>query len=461
MRLSVFGVGYVGLVQAAVFADGGHHVLCVDLDGAKIDKLNRGIVPIFEPGLERLVQEGIEAGLLNFTTSAEQGVGHGETIFIAVGTPPSEDGSADLSHVLAVADTLGGLLERDCTVVVKSTVPVGTCDKVAQRLRRQLELRGRQDLKIRVASNPEFLKEGSAVADCTKPDRIVIGVGETQTEDLLREIYAPFNRNHDKVIVMDVRSAELTKYAANCMLATKISFINEMANLAALVGADIERVRLGIGSDPRIGYQFIYPGIGYGGSCFPKDVRAMIRTATQLGYEPALLHSVEARNNAQKQVLCDKVTEVFGDDLRGRTFGLWGLAFKPNTDDMRDAPSRTIMETLWARGARIRAHDPKAMAECRRIYGTRDDIDYCGAPLDALQGSDALIVATEWKAYAAPDFPAIRAALVHPLIFDGRNMYDPAVARRYGVGVIGIGRGDTRRAIADFALNAIGRAIVA
>ena len=312
-----------------------------------------------------------------------------------------------------------------------------------------------------LTKNPHLLAWVDEMSKLTKPDRIVIGVGESETEDLLREIYAPFNRNHDKIIAMDVRSAELTKYAANCMLATKISFINEMANLAALVGADIEKVRLGIGSDPRIGYQFIYPGIGYGGSCFPKDVRAMIRTARQLGYEPDVLRSVEARNDAQKNVLCDKVTEIFGEDLRGRCFALWGLAFKPNTDDMRDAPSRSIIEALWARGARVRVHDPKAMAECRRIYGTRDDMDYCTTPLDAVERADALILATEWKAYAAPDFGAIRAALVHPLIFDGRNIYDPAVARRYGVNVIGIGRGDTRLAMADFALNAIGRAIVA
>ena len=440
MRLAIFGVGYVGLVQAAVFADAGHDVLCVDLDAEKVERLQRGIVPIFEPGLERLVQESLESRRLMFTTDSAEGVRHGEVLFLAVGTPPDEDGSADLSYVLAAADTIATHMKANRTVVVKSTVPVGTCEKVARQVRLGLERRGRNDLVARVASNPEFLKEGAAVADCTKPDRIVIGTSDAETEALLREVYAPFNRNHEKIIAMDVRSAELTKYAANCMLATKISFINEMANIADRLGADIEKVRLGIGSDPRIGYQFIYPGIGYGGSCFPKDVRAMIHSAQEVGFDPAVLRSVEARNNQQKQFLTDKVAAVFGDDLNGRTFALWGLAFKPNTDDMRDAPSRAMMEALWARGARVQAHDPKAMAECRRIYGERADLTFCDSPVAALSGADALIVATEWKSYSAPDFDVIRKALKLPVVFDGRNIYDPAVAQRHGLILHDVGR---------------------
>ena len=440
MRLAIFGVGYVGLVQAAVFADAGHDVLCVDLDADKVERLQRGIVPIFEPGLERLVQESLESRRLMFTTDPAEGVRHGEVLFLAVGTPPDEDGSADLSYVLAAADTIATHMKANRTVVVKSTVPVGTCEKVARQVRLGLERRGRNDLVARVASNPEFLKEGAAVADCTKPDRIVIGTSDAETEALLREVYAPFNRNHEKIIAMDVRSAELTKYAANCMLATKISFINEMANIADRLGADIEKVRLGIGSDPRIGYQFIYPGIGYGGSCFPKDVRAMIHSAQEVGFDPAVLRSVEARNNQQKQFLTDKVAAVFGDDLSGRTFALWGLAFKPNTDDMRDAPSRAMMEALWARGARVQAHDPKAMAECRRIYGERADLTFCDSPVAALSGADALIVATEWKSYSAPDFDVIRKALKLPVVFDGRNIYDPAVAQRHGLILHDVGR---------------------
>ncbi|HEY9012911.1 MAG TPA: UDP-glucose/GDP-mannose dehydrogenase family protein, partial [Devosia sp.] len=377
---------------------------------------------------------------LMFTTDPAAGVRHGRVLFLAVGTPPDEDGSADLSYVLAAADTIAMHMDADRTVVVKSTVPVGTCEKVANQLRRRLDQRGRGDLVARVASNPEFLKEGAAVADCTKPDRIVIGTDDAATEALLREIYAPFNRNHEKIIAMDVRSAELTKYAANCMLATKISFINEMANLADLMGADIEKVRLGIGSDPRIGYQFIYPGIGYGGSCFPKDVRAMIHSAEEVGFDAALLRSVEARNNQQKHVLLDKITDVFGDDFEGRTFALWGLAFKPNTDDMRDAPARVIMEALWASGAKVRAHDPKAMGECRRIYGNRPDLELCESATAALEGADALIIATEWKSYTAPDFGAIRDTLKAPIVFDGRNIYDPAVAARYGLALYGVGR---------------------
>jgi UDPglucose 6-dehydrogenase len=440
MRLTVFGVGYVGLVQAAVFADAGHDVLCVDVDVKKVDALRRGRVPIFEPGLEQLTRENVDAGRLTFSTDAGEGVRHGHVIFVAVGTPPNEDGSADLVHILNVADTIAAFLDFECTIVVKSTVPVGTCDRVAQRMRRVLDNRGRGDIAVRVASNPEFLKEGAAVADCTKPDRIVIGVDDARAEAVLREVYAPFNRNHEKIIVMDVRSAELTKYAANCMLATKISFINEMANLAEVFGADIEKVRLGIGSDPRIGYQFIYPGIGYGGSCFPKDVRALINSAVAAGLDPALLRAVEARNDRQKSILVDKIEEYFDGRVAGRCFALWGLAFKPNTDDMREAPARAIMEALWARGARVNAYDPKATEECRRIYGDREDLVLCSTPEAALSGSDALIVATEWKSFQAPNFEGIRDTLKEPVIFDGRNIYDPEIARMRGLTVISIGR---------------------
>jgi UDPglucose 6-dehydrogenase len=440
MRLTMFGVGYVGLVQAAVFADAGHDVLCIDLDADKVERLQRGMVPIFEPGLEQLVRENLDAGRLAFSVDAAEGVQHGRVLFVAVGTPPNEDGSADLSYVLGVADTIATYLDNESTVVVKSTVPVGTCDKVAQRVRRVLDHRGRTDLSAHVASNPEFLKEGAAVADCTKPDRIIIGVSDAGTEVVLREVYAPFNRNHEKIIAMDVRSAELTKYAANCMLATKISFINEMANLADVFGADIEKVRLGIGSDPRIGYQFIYPGIGYGGSCFPKDVRALIRAADEAGFDPALLRAVESRNNQQKSLLVEKIVDHFDGQLEGRCFALWGLAFKPNTDDMREAPARTIIESLWEHGARVRAYDPKAMEECRRIYGSRIDLELCPTADAALIGADALIVATEWKSFQAPHFDGIRAALKEPVIFDGRNIYDPEVAWTKGLTVISVGR---------------------
>jgi UDPglucose 6-dehydrogenase len=440
MRITIFGAGYVGLVQAAVFADAGHNVLCVDLDADKVDRLNNGQIPIFEPGLEALVRENLENGRLGFTTVAADAVHFGEVQFIAVGTPPDEDGSADLRHVLAVADTIAASTEIDCTVVVKSTVPVGTGEKILNHMRRRLTVRGRGDLRVDVASNPEFLKEGAAVADCMKPDRIVIGTQNSKTEALLREVYAPFNRNHDKVVAMDLRSAELTKYAANCMLATKISFINEIANLADAMGADVEKVRLGIGSDPRIGYQFIYPGTGYGGSCFPKDVRAMIRSADEVAYDAVVLRAVEARNNHQKHVLATKIEEHFGSDLRGRTFALWGLAFKPNTDDMREAPARVLMEALWAAGARVQAFDPKAMEECRRIYGDNPNLVLCDSQDAALEGADALVVATEWKSFTAPDFAALRLKLRAAVIFDGRNIYDPAIVRRHGLTLFGIGR---------------------
>ena len=440
MNLTVFGIGYVGLVQAAVLAEVGHDVVCVDIDAAKVERLNQGFIPIFEPGLEALVRENHAAGRIVFTTDAAMAVRHGEIQMIAVGTPQSEDGSADLKYVLSVAEAIGREMDEPKIVVGKSTVPVGTADKVREAISAALQARGRDDLAFDVVSNPEFLKEGSAVADCMKPDRIIVGTESENAEAVMRELYAPFNRNHEKIIIMDVRSAEFTKYAANCMLATKISFMNEMANLAELLGADIEEVRKGIGSDPRIGYHFIYPGLGYGGSCFPKDVRALIRTAEDVGFEPVLLQSVEDRNNAQKAVLFDKVKAHFNGNLQGKTFALWGLSFKPNTDDMREAPSRVLMEALWAAGAKVQAYDPEAMNEAQQIYGQRDDLLLCGTKEAALRGADALLIATEWKSFRAPSFELIRQQLSQPVIFDGRNLYDPAVVARHGITYVSIGR---------------------
>ena len=440
MKVTVFGVGYVGLVQAAALAEAGHDVVCVDVDAGKIEGLRQGRIPIFEPGLEPLVKDNLAAGRLHFTTDAAEGVAHGAIQFIAVGTPPAEDGSADLQYVLAVAEAIATHMDARRVVIIKSTVPVGTADRVAARLSGMLGARGRDDLTFDVASNPEFLKGGTAVADCMKPDRIVIGTSEPGTEQLLRELYAPFNRNHEKIIVMDVRSAELTKYAANCMLATKISFMNEMANLADRLGADIEKVRKGIGSDPRIGYHFIYPGLGYGGSCFPKDVQALIRTAEGVDFDARVLKAVEARNREQKQILFGKISRYFGGNLSGKTFALWGLAFKPNTDDMRDAPARELMEALWRAGASVRAFDPEAMDECRRIYGERDDLVLVDSREAALAGADALVVATEWKIFQGPDFGVVKAALKVPVIFDGRNLYDPRTVAGYGIQYFGIGR---------------------
>ncbi|MCJ8520781.1 UDPglucose 6-dehydrogenase [Pseudorhizobium tarimense] len=440
MRLTFFGIGYVGLVQAAVFAEAGYQVMCVDIDPQKIENLKAGKIPIYEPGLESLVRENVASDNLLFTTDAQEGVRFSPLQFIAVGTPPDEDGSADLRHVLTVARTIARYMEQPKTIVIKSTVPVGTADKVRAAVDEGLKERDRIDLAFDVASNPEFLKEGSAVADCMKPDRIIIGTDNPGTEQQLRELYAPFNRNHEKIIAMDIRSSELTKYAANCMLATKISFMNEMANLADRFGADIERVRVGIGADPRIGYHFIYPGVGYGGSCFPKDVRATIRTAEADGFDPVLLKAVEARNELQKGFLVNKVLSHFGGDVRGRRFALWGLAFKPKTDDMRDAPSRVVMEALWQAGATVQAYDPAAMTECRRIYGDRSDLALCDTKEATLTGADALIVVTEWKQFHAPDFQAIKLALREPVIFDGRNLYDPMIAQRHGLEVRSVGR---------------------
>lgn len=440
MKLTVFGIGYVGLVQAAVLAEVGHDVVCVDIDAAKVERLNQGFIPIFEPGLEALVRENHAEGRIVFTTDAAAAVNHGEIQMIAVGTPQGEDGSADLKYVLSVAEAIGREMQGPKIVVGKSTVPVGTADRVRATMAQALKARGREDLTFDVVSNPEFLKEGSAVADCMKPDRIIVGTGSEESEMVMRELYAPFNRNHEKMIVMDVRSAEFTKYAANCMLATKISFMNEMANLAELLGADVEEVRKGIGSDPRIGYHFIYPGLGYGGSCFPKDVRALIRTAEDVGFDATLLKSVEDRNNAQKSVLFDKVMSFFKGDLAGKTFALWGLAFKPNTDDMREAPSRMLMEALWKAGAKVQAYDPEAMQECQSIYGQRDDLLLCGTKEAALRGADGLLIATEWKNFRAPAFDVVRNSLTTPVIFDGRNLFDPRIVARHGLQYFSIGR---------------------
>lgn len=440
MKVTVFGIGYVGLVQGAVLAEVGHDVVCVDVDAQKVERLRQGIIPIYEPGLENLVKENHNAGRLHFTTDAAEGVKHGDVQFIAVGTPPDEDGSADLKYVLAVAQTIAQHMERPQIIIDKSTVPVGTADLVSARIREVLAQRGQEELNFDVASNPEFLKEGSAVADCMRPDRIVIGTASKETEEVLRELYAPFNRNHEKIIVMDVRSAELTKYAANCMLATKISFMNEMANLAERLGADIEMVRQGIGSDPRIGYHFIYAGAGYGGSCFPKDVQALIRTADTIDFDAKLLKAVEARNNQQKTVLFQKINQHYNGDLQGKTFALWGLSFKPNTDDMRDAPSRVLMEALWKAGANVQAYDPEAMEEAQRIYGHRDDLSLCGTKEAALKGADALVIVTEWQAFKAPDFEFIKQQLKAAVIFDGRNLFDAIRMAKKGVVYFSIGR---------------------
>jgi UDPglucose 6-dehydrogenase len=444
MRVTVFGTGYVGLVTGTCLAEVGNQVVCVDIDTAKVDGLNRGVIPIYEPGLEEMVLANHAAGRIAFTTDAPSAIEHGEIVFIAVGTPPDEDGSADLQYVLAVARTIGRHLERPAVIVNKSTVPVGTADKVRNAILEVLAERG-VDISFDVVSNPEFLKEGDAVKDCMRPDRIVIGAPSAHALESMKRLYAPFNRNHERIVVMDVRSAELTKYAANAMLATKISFMNEMANIAERVGADIEMVRHGIGSDSRIGYSFIYPGAGYGGSCFPKDVQALERTARQHGYEARILQSVEAVNERQKHKLFELIERHFRGEIRGRSFAVWGLAFKPNTDDMREASSRTLLKLLWEAGAKVRVFDPEAMEETRRIYGERADLHYCEAPDEALQGADALVVVTEWKAFWAPDFARIKAALKQPAIFDGRNIYDPADVEAAGLAYYGIGRGRSIR----------------
>lgn len=444
MRVTVFGTGYVGLVTGTCLAEVGNQVVCVDIDTAKVDGLNRGVIPIYEPGLEEMVLANHASGRIAFTTDAATAIEHGEIVFIAVGTPPDEDGSADLQYVLAVARTIGRHLERPVVVVNKSTVPVGTADKVRDAIAEVLAERG-VDIAFDVVSNPEFLKEGDAVKDCMRPDRIVIGAANAAALEQMKRLYAPFNRNHERIVVMDVRSAELTKYAANAMLATKISFMNEMANIAERVGADIEMVRHGIGSDSRIGYSFIYPGAGYGGSCFPKDVQALERTARQHGYEAQILQSVESVNERQKHKLFELIERHFHGEIRGRTFAVWGLAFKPNTDDMREASSRTLLKLLWDAGAKAQVFDPEAIDETRRIYGERGDLRYCSSPAEALEGADALVVVTEWKAFWAPDFAKLKATLKSPVVFDGRNIYDPAVVEAAGVAYYGIGRGRSIR----------------
>ena len=440
MNVTVFGTGYVGLVQAAVLAEAGHRVSCIDIDDDKIQSLQQGHIPIFEPGLEPLVKRNVESGNLTFSTDAKEGVTHGELIFIAVGTPPDEDGSADLRYVLTVARTIAEHMDSKKYIINKSTVPVGTADKVREEITRTLAARNAAHLEFDVISNPEFLKEGSAVADCMRPDRIIIGTSENASEQKLRQLYAPFNRNHEKILAMDTRSAELAKYAANCMLATKISFMNEMAVIADKVGADIEAVRQGIGSDPRIGYHFIYAGIGYGGSCFPKDVQALKTTAAQLGIEPEILNAVESRNQRQKHYLLDKIVQRYGSDLSGKTFALWGLSFKPNTDDMREAPARVLMENLWQMGAKVRAFDPEAMHECERIYGNRADLQLCGTRDSALSGADALIVATEWQQFKTLDFATVKNSLSEAVVFDGRNLYHPLDMAEAGFEYFCVGR---------------------
>ncbi|MGV8958805.1 MAG: UDP-glucose dehydrogenase family protein [Stenotrophomonas sp.] len=444
MRVAIFGTGYVGLVTGTCLAEVGHQVVCVDIDQTKVESLNRGVIPIYEPGLEPMVKANHASARLAFTTEAAAAIAHGQVIFIAVGTPPDEDGSADLQYVLAVARTIGRHLSVPAVVVNKSTVPVGTADKVRAAIAEELRARA-VEIDFEVVSNPEFLKEGDAVADCMRPDRIVIGASSAEAVATMRRLYAPFNRNRDRVVEMDVRSAELTKYAANAMLATKISFMNEIANIAERVGADIEQVRQGIGSDPRIGWHFIYPGAGYGGSCFPKDVQALARIATQHGHEPRLLNAVEAVNDAQKGHLFELIQRHYdrGEDegVHGKTFAVWGLAFKPDTDDMREAPSRRLLAQLWEGGAKVRAYDPEASAEARRIFGERDDLVFCDSASEALEGADALAVVTEWKQFRSPDFAAMHKALGDAVVFDGRNLYDPQEIEAAGLAYYGIGRG--------------------
>ena len=439
MRITIFGSGYVGLVTGACLADSGNQVVCVDVDEKKIAMLKRGEVPIHEPGLESMVKRNFDAGRLRFTTDAEEGVKHGLFQLIAVGTPPDEDGSADLRFVLAVARSIGEHMAEYKIVVTKSTVPVGTADKVREAVGASLAAR-RASVEFDTVSNPEFLKEGAALDDFMKPDRVIIGTDSERATEHLRTLYEPFTRNRDRMIVMDVRSAELTKYAANAMLATKISFMNELANMAERFGADIEAVRLGIGSDPRIGYAFIYPGVGYGGSCFPKDVQALKRSADEVGCEASVLAAVESVNTRQKQVLFKKIKAHFGE-LRGKTFALWGLSFKPNTDDMREAASRVLMEALWSAGAKVRAYDPVAMPEALRIYGTREDLVLCKTSPEVLEGADALAIVTEWREFRSPDFDAVKRALRTPTIFDGRNLYDPSYMARAGFDYYAVGRG--------------------
>jgi UDPglucose 6-dehydrogenase len=440
MRITIFGSGYVGLVTGACMAEMGNHVVCCDIDAAKIERLNNGEVPIYEPGLDAYIQRNREAGRLEFTTDVAQAVAHGLFQFVAVGTPPDEDGSADLQYVLAVAKSIGENMDEYRIVVDKSTVPVGTADKVAAEITTALEGRGKA-VEFDVVSNPEFLKEGAAIGDFMKPDRIIVGTDNPRTTELLKTLYEPFNRNHDRLISMDIRSAELTKYAANAMLATKISFMNELANLAEYFGADIEKVRLGMGSDPRIGYHFIYPGAGYGGSCFPKDVRALAKSGRDIGYQATLLDAVEDVNDRQKQRIFEKLQSHYGDDLNGKTIAVWGLSFKPRTDDMREAPSRVLMEALWGAGASVRAYDPQAMAEAGRIYPDQDGLELCETAYGALENADALAIVTEWQEFRSPDMSVLKESLTDRVIFDGRNLYEPEIVENAGLQYYAIGRG--------------------
>jgi UDPglucose 6-dehydrogenase len=439
MKITMIGTGYVGLVTGTCLAEVGNDVLCLDVDPRKIDILNAGGVPIHEPGLEAVIRRNVAAGRLSFTTDVDAAVAFGQVQFIAVGTPPDEDGSADMQYVIAAARNIGRRMQGYTVVVDKSTVPVGTADRVRAAIAEELTARG-ADIPFAVVSNPEFLKEGAAVDDFMKPDRIVIGADDERAIATMRSVYAPFMRNHERLLVMDVRSAELTKYAANAMLATRISFMNELANLADALGADIEHVRQGIGSDPRIGYHFLYPGAGYGGSCFPKDVKALQHTATQLKRPLRILDAVEAANDAQKLRLVEKIVARLGEDLAGRKFALWGLAFKPNTDDMREAPSREIIAALVARGATIVAYDPVAMIESKRIFGDVPWLSYAASPMAAVQGADALVIVTEWKEFRSPDFDALAKALRAPLIFDGRNLFEPRDVHAAGLEYFAIGR---------------------
>ena len=442
MKISVFGSGYVGLVQATVLAEVGHDVICMDIDQNKVESLQQGHINIFEPGLANLVRDNLETGRLRFTSDEKQAVEHGQVLFIAVGTPPSDDGSADLSAVFAVGDAVARHRVEPLILAEKSTVPVGTGDALTLHINNALNASERS-LQFDVVSNPEFLKEGSAVTDCRRPDRIIIGCERDEVRETMRDLYAPFNRNHDRIIFMDRRSAELTKYAANGMLATKISFINQIAELAEHLGADIEAVRLGIGADARIGYHFIYPGCGYGGSCFPKDMRALIHSAQQVNCSSDLLQAVEAINERQKHKLFDRINAFYNGDLKGKTFALWGLAFKPNTDDMRDAPSRVLMEALWAAGAHVRAFDPEAMQETQRLYADEMLLSLMGTPESTLNGADALVVCTEWQQFKAPDFDLIKQRLKTPVIFDGRNLYDSERLARKGLQYFPMGRGES------------------
>jgi len=441
MNVTIFGSGYVGLVTGACLAEVGNHVVCVDIDHDKIERLNNGEVPIYEPGLDELLKRGIERGQLEFTTDLETAVGHGLFQMIAVGTPPGEDGSADLQYVLTVAESIGQHMNEYKIIIDKSTVPVGTAEQVRTKVNAALKAR-KVSVEFDVVSNPEFLKEGAAIDDFMKPDRIVIGTDNPRTTELLRMLYTPFNRNHERIIAMDVPSAELTKYAANAMLATKISFMNEMANIAERVGADIEQVRQGIGSDHRIGFQFIYPGCGYGGSCFPKDVQALSRTAKAIGYDARVLDAVEATNAQQKEQLFEKISKFYGGDLKGKVFALWGLSFKPRTDDMREAPSRTLLERLISEGASVRAYDPVAMNEARHIYGNQAGLQFCESADDALIGANALAIVTEWKNFWSPDFGNLAEQLADKAVFDGRNLYEPGTLKPFGLRYFAIGRGE-------------------